>query len=902
MNPTLTNHPPSSLFRRIAGVSLFLTGLFAFSAAGFAAAPAAGTIIGNQASADYTDSGGTPRTATSNVVQTIVQPVYSHTLVTNRTATAAPGGQVTYAHTLTNTGNATDSYTLSAADVVGTDSTNYGAITIYADADQNGVADNGTPLTGSISLTAGQSFGYVVVATIPGAAVSGNTIALTTSAVSTNSGTQTNTDTATITNNGVIVVTKAVSSASGPSPSASNLTYTLSYTNTGNTAATDLTITDVIPTGMTYVAGSARWSVTGSTVLTDANSADAQGSGPTITYDFNITATNRVTAKVSTVNPGESRTVTFQVSVNSSVAPGAINNTANYTYDPDGAGTDPVTTSTPTNTVPYTVTQTVALEFGNIASNGNFQGETVAPDGTVASAAPGATFGWPGAATTVKNFGNGSDSFDITVDSNDFPAGTTFALYKSDGVTPLIDTNGNSTPDTGTLAAGGTYAVVVKATLPTGATGGPYNVTLKATSVTDNTKTNTVINKLTAVSALTVDLTNDVSASTAGTQLGEGAGPEASAVVTNTTTPGVTTRFTLVAYNPNQSADSFDLAASTVANFSSLSLPSGWTVIFKNTSEGVITSTGTIPANSSVTYYADVTAPAGTAPGTTDLYFRVMSPATSVKDTIHDAVTISTIRSLVLTPNNTGQGAPGGTVTYEHTLTNNGNVTEGNAAGSSVALGLANNLAGWSSVVYYDANNNGTLDGTDPVVTDLTFVSNGTAGLAPLESVRLFVKVSIPGSAASPQSNVTTLTATTTNGTYTSTVPAVATVTDTTSVVQGNLELVKTQALDAACDGTADGAFASTQITTGAIPGACVRYQIVVKNVGSLAATGVKVYDSTPNATTYTNTVAAAVSGGTINTIDVSPANGATGSFTFNVGDLAPGASATITFGVKIDQ
>jgi len=35
------------------------------------------------------------------------------------------------------------------------------------------------------------------------------------------------------------------------------------------------------------------------------------------------------------------------------------------------------------------------------------------------------------------------------------PRGRFFSLYKSDGVTPLIDTNGNSIPDTGPLAAGG---------------------------------------------------------------------------------------------------------------------------------------------------------------------------------------------------------------------------------------------------------------------------------------------------------------------------------------------------------------------------------------------------------------------------------------------------------------
>jgi len=66
-----------------------------------------------------------------------------------------------------------------------------------------------------------------------------------------------------------------------------------------------------------------------------------------------------------------------------------------------------------------------------------------------------------------------------------------------------------------------------------------------------------------------------------------------------------------------------------------------------------------------------------------------------------------------LTPNHAGQTYAGGSFVYTQTLTNTGNVTEGNGTVSSIALSTANNQAGWTSVLYYDANNNGTLDGTD---------------------------------------------------------------------------------------------------------------------------------------------------------------------------------------------
>src|SRR5215468_9219408 len=69
---------------------------------------AAGTAIGNQASATYTDSSSVSRTATSNVVTTIVQQVASLTLTANGAKTASPGSPVFYPHTLVNTGNGSD--------------------------------------------------------------------------------------------------------------------------------------------------------------------------------------------------------------------------------------------------------------------------------------------------------------------------------------------------------------------------------------------------------------------------------------------------------------------------------------------------------------------------------------------------------------------------------------------------------------------------------------------------------------------------------------------------------------------------------------------------------------------------------------------------------------------------
>ena len=66
---------------------------------------------------------------------------------------------------------------------------------------------------------------------------------------------------------------------------------------------------------------------------------------------------------------------------------------------------------------------------------------------------------------------------------------------------------------------------------------------------------------------------------------------------------------------------------------------------------------------------------------------------------------------------------------------------------SSVSLAVTNNLPGWTAVVYYDANGNGVLDAGEVAVSNASFVSNGAAGLAPGESVKLLVKVFAPGDA-----------------------------------------------------------------------------------------------------------------------------------------------------------
>jgi uncharacterized repeat protein (TIGR01451 family) len=842
--------------------------LAAWGGAPAQAAPPAGTPIGNQATATYVDATSTTYTVTSNPVITIVQQVASFTLTANGSRTAAPGAQAVFPHVLTNTGNGTDTFALTATNLGG-DNFDLTSLTLYVDADGNGVPDNFTPVVSTGPLAAGASYRFVAVGSVPGTQLAGDIARLRVNAVSGFDAASTafNDDQVTVTGNAVINVTKAINLPSGNSPSGP-YTYTLTYTNSGNSTASGVRLTDLVPAGMSYVAGSARWSVTGASALTDADSTDAQGTSPnTIRYDQNVATPGAVTAIVNQVPPGQSGSVTFQVNVNAGLAPQVINNSARFAYNDGVANVGPFYT----NLAPFTVNRTVSLTFAGQ---------------TVASALQGGIVTFT---NHLVNTGNGADVFNITYATGSFPAGSTFTLYQSNGVALLSDSNLDGIPDTGPLAAGASYDVVLKVQLPPGATGGPFTATKTARSVADPLVSGTANDVLTAIVPNSVDLTNNSALPGAP---GAGPGPEVAAVVSNSVNPGNTTRFTLVVNNTSAQGDDYDLLASTVSSFASVTLPAGWTVTFRNVANTVITNTGVVPAGGNATFYADVTVPAGASAATTALYFRSRSPVTGAQDIIHDQVVVSVVRSLTLVPTGSAQVIPGGFVVYTHTLTNTGNVLEGNGVGSLVTLTRTDTQAGWSSAIYWDTNGSGVFDAGDQPLSDL--VTAG--GLAPGASVRLFVQVFSPAGAPLGQLNTTTVTATTTNLAYAAPVPAPAVVTDGTTIINGQLTITKMQCMDRDCNGVEDSTFTSVNLAFGAVPGACIRYQITVTNIGTTAVTGVVVNDATPANTVGSNGASATSSVGSITV----PADGTAGTVTATVGTLGPGASAVIRFSVKI--
>ncbi|MCX6358783.1 MAG: hypothetical protein NT029_03170 [Armatimonadetes bacterium] len=874
---------------RVGRIGLIATALCAVALTGWAGKadaqmPPAGATIGNQASATYTDGSGVSRTVSSNVVTTIVQQVAALTLTMDNTKVAVAGGKVWYPHTLTNTGNGTDTFSLLLTQLA-TDNFDLAGALIYPDADGDGVPDSGAAaITSTGPLVAGGSFRFVIEGSIPGSATNGQNSVVTIKGTSAFAAgvTALNTDTVSVTQNAVITATKGIDVQTGAAPSGP-YTYTVTYTNNGIGAASNLKVEDIVPAGMTYVPGSARWSRSGGTALTDATGGDPSG----IAYDFGQTTGNALTAVIASVPQGARETLTFQVMVASGTLAGTITNTATLSYN-DGTGT---TVAGSTNGAPFTVAKAA--------------GVTITGD-TVASAAQGGTVTFN---NVVTNTGNATDIIDILLQNSTFPAGTTFQLYKSDGVTPLTASEGSQYPDTGPLAPGQSYTVVLKATLPPGFSGnGPYTVQKKAMSDNDGTVFAVATDSLGAVLANAVDLTNDAPYSATVPAPGQGQGPETNPVTTLTTNPGSTVRFTLYVNNRSSVTDSFSLQASLDKTFANMTLPPGMTVSFKDSGGAVITTTGAIAAGGSKVVYADMFVPSTTPPGTVSGYFRAISPTSGAFDIKHDAITVQTLRSISIQPDGNGQVQPGGSVVYAHTVTNTGNVLEGSgSATSSTTSTLVDSQPGWSSAVYYDANGNGVLDITDPIITDLSPMG----GIAPGASKTIFVKVYSPAGAPVGAIDTTTVTLTTDQGIYQVAAPPAVNSHDTTTVISGQLQIIKEQALDANGDGTAETAFGTTNLTTGAVPGACIRYRIRLTNNGTTPATTVVLSDATPRWTTYhlgdgstspTGKACMSTDNNTTFVAITAPAADGTGTFSASVATIAPGQTVYVYFGVKIKQ
>jgi len=265
----------------------------------WAAGTPAGTSITNQATVDYTDVNGNTLQTLSNVVTTVVSQVASVTVAPDRSSSATPGDTIYYAHDVTNNGNGSDTFDLTAV------SSNGWSTVIYADNDASGTFSAGdTVITDTGSMAANGVQMIIVEVTVPAGTASGTSDTLTVTATSQfNSGVQDSaTDTTTINAPNVSAV-KSVLPA-GPQPPGTVLTYSIVVTNNGTSDANAVVLTDLIPANTTYVAGSMTLNGAGKTDV----ALDDEG-------DFNVTTAGGITMSIGVLAPSAAATVTFQVTI-----------------------------------------------------------------------------------------------------------------------------------------------------------------------------------------------------------------------------------------------------------------------------------------------------------------------------------------------------------------------------------------------------------------------------------------------------------------------------------------------------------------------------------------------------------------------------------------------------------
>ncbi|MCG2609796.1 hypothetical protein LZZ98_14940 [Acinetobacter sp. SM34] len=852
-------------------------------------------IISNMAIGEYTEEGSTVvQVSRSNLVQTTILPVYSVNLTANNAKTVIAGQTVYFSHTLSNTGNETDQYTFVVSNNTG-DSYDLSNLSVFLDKNNDGVPD-GAAIT-SYTLSAGESVGLIVSANVPsGAAVSQNgLLTLNITSLNNASGNKTNIDTATVTNQSALTVRKKFSQTSVANGDV--VTIRLDYQNLSNVATGSVTLTDTLDSSLIYQPSTGEnWN--GAVVNPDTGSNDPAG------MNYSVTS-NVVSAVLSSVAANSIGYIEFKVKINK-VSAGSINNTVSFQYDHDN-NTATTAIADVSNTAVVSVAPLYAVKINGSATDVNNSDTIVA-----SSAAQGGELIFN---NYIWNTGNSFDKFNLTLTGSTFPAGSQIEFYRADGVTPLLDSNGDGIPDTGLLSSSANLPIIVKVRLPSSyavTSNTLFEVSPQAQSLGDTTKISLIKDQgglLATTAARLVDLTNSPENNALGNANVDNAGAAWKTITTSTSinpVAGGQAIFPLKVTHTGVGTE-YLLSANAGSDFSSLTLPSGVNrVRFHVAQNGTnctvlgaeIGKTSYLNDGESQLVCAVVEIDKINNSVTTPIYFRVLSASfvsgnngsNPSQDTIKNAITIQSVNAVAqveFMPNSRGQVAPLGTVVYSHTLINNTNT---DFSGNYSFL-ISDDQQAFNSTLFYDANGNGIVDGSDLIIKNLADLPNGK--LVAYQQVKLLLQVQNLAA-----NNVTQANSTVVNLTNSSNSQVLASIVDVTTVAQAQLKLNKLQARDFDCNGTADETYSANTLNIGQQAngqGQCVLYKVILTNTSAADLNRIFTFrDMTPAYTILSQSpVCTSCSSVT------SPTMGQVGALTGTLNSVIANQSYEFNFGVR---
>jgi uncharacterized repeat protein (TIGR01451 family) len=414
--------------KQIKSIRLFLFGailMLASSHGVYAAGTPAGTVISSRARATYTTaSGANADTVYSSFVTFIVkQRAVANVLLPALAKTSGDGVNADYSLTILNSGNGTDKFSLTSF------SSHGWQVLLYRDINGNGILNGADSSAGVITSTdsvkADSSFKIIARAVVPNnEALNGQTDSTTVTVSSQFDATksahsllQTSVQTA-------VIATNASLSVDNPSPNPPGpITFTLSITNSGLLAATNVAVADMFDSRFSYV------SSTNGGLHVSADSVD---------WLF------------ASIAPGGTASVTLTLSIQTNLVPGTvIPNSISIAYS-DGI-----------------------LRRNKVSNNinisiGSSYSVSLTPDSLASSKEPADSVKYY---LTVKNTGTIKDVIELSAISSQPLTWTFLRDVNNNGVVgpadlPLTNTNGKAGVDVDSVSAGDSVHVFAIAILP----------------------------------------------------------------------------------------------------------------------------------------------------------------------------------------------------------------------------------------------------------------------------------------------------------------------------------------------------------------------------------------------------------------------------------------------------